>query len=756
MIQDNADFACKSLSQSNQLAKELYNNFLHKGYKHTGVKISYKEPYDSEAFTMYYDEGTTIFIVHVANLSRILKEDLRPWHDRTIDWVNPMGAHYTHVLNAFILVGKDTLNNHFPLLAKDAEVFTGQSPYNVYWHIDVATEDIHSPQLGDIMGLSPIIEQALKNCHSTKKVNFPDIVESPPKSTYEKKVYSVDIDREASMETNEVGYIYRLLGWKELPHMVCLLFTIHLFITIAMYTSGITVPDYFSFAIRFNSIVPSLIWNDGEFYRLFTSIFVHYSVFYMILNMFFLVFFGANVEYHYGRGRFLLIYFSSGLAGALITFILTTSDYAIVGAAGATAGILGAGLAYTRHTGSNLGKSSKNAIMACAIFGIILALINSGISVWANVGGFIVGSLVGWMQLDKNPTRYGYSQVGKLDMKLALVVLSVTLFLGAIRFNPERYAIVAEGSTISVSDTAITQSPQLSTEILSPLSPSDMFERYADAVFSIYTSVDGNRFRFTGSGFFICPSGIAVTNHHVMRNRPFAYIRTHNGQEFDILGYYFYDIDNDLAVIQVSGERYQFAYLIKGNSGSLRIGDSVFAIGSPLGHQNTFSDGMVSRLDHTGHFGIYRVYGMIQITAPISPGSSGGALLNRYGQVVGITTATSARDSAQAVNFAVPIARVDISDIIRGQYFELPIDGETISDEVLLGHWDWHAGFYIFYDDGTGNRMWSNVAMTFEWQLDNSTLRLELSDDTNEQWDVVVVSEDELLIGGATFTRVFG
>jgi len=519
-----------------------------------------------------------------------------------------------------------------------------------------------------------------------------------------------------------------------------------------MYTSGITVPDYFSFAIRFNSIVPSLIWNDGEFYRLFTSMFVHYSVFYMIVNMLILVLFGANVEYYYGRGRFLFIFFSSGLAGALITFILTTSDYAIVGAAGATSGILGAGLAYVRHTGLNLGKSSKYAIVVCFAVGLFLVAINSGISVWANIGGFMVGSLIGWMQLDKNSTRYGYSQIGKFDMKLTLVVLSVIMFVGAIRFNPERYSITTNAITI----TDATPPPQSTTEMLIPLSPSDMFERYADAVFSIYTSVDGTRFRFTGSGFFVCPTGIAVTNHHVMRNRPFAYIRTHSGHEFDILGYYFYDIDNDLAVIQVAGERYQFAYLPKGDSESLRIGDSVFAIGSPLGHQNTFSDGMVSRLDHTGRFGIYHVYGMIQITAPISPGSSGGALLNRYGQVVGITTATSARDSAQALNFAVPIARVDISTLTRGQYLELPIDGEAISDEVLLGHWDWHAGFYIFYENGIGNRMWSNVAMTFEWSLENSTLLLELSDGSSEQWDVVVVSDDEILIGGATFTRVFG
>ena len=743
MIQDNVDYV--SLNQTNQLAKELYNSFMHKGYKHTGVKTSYKKPHDSEAFTMYRDEGATIFIVHVANLSRLEKEDLRPWHDKTIEWVNPMSGHYTHVLNAFILVGKDTLHSHFPLLAKDAQVFSSQSPYNVYWHVDVNSEDIHSPQLGDIMGLSPIIEQSLKNCKTINNSKSPDIIEMPPKSNYEKKVYNVDEDTDIETETEELGSLFKLLGWKELPHMVCFLLAVHLFISLAMFTSEIYVPDYFSFAVRFNAIVPSLIWNNGEFYRLFTSIFVHYSVFYLIVNMLLLALFGANVEYHYGRGRFLLIYLSSGLAGALITFILTTADYAIVGAAGATAGVLGAGFAYTRFTGLNLGNSSKYAIVACAIFGLLLAIIVPGIGAWANVGGFLVGFLIGWVQLDKKPTRYGYSQVGKFDMKLTLFILAFILFVGAVRFNPERYVIVTE---------AVTDYDSTTTQLM-PLYPSDIFEQYADAVFSIYTSVDGERFRFTGSGFFVCSSGIAVTNHHVMRNRPFAYIRTHSGQEFEIWGYYFYDIDNDLAVIQIGDGESEFVYLPMGDSDILRIGDSVFAIGSPLGQQNTFTDGMVSRLNHTGYFGIYRVDGMIQITAPLSPGSSGGALINRYGQVVGITTA-SARDVAQAVNFAVPIARVNLSDITKGLYFELPIDGAIITEEILVGHWVWHSGFYVFYADGTGNRVWSNVPATFNWRLSDSTLIIELDDDITQQWDIIVVSENEILIDSANFTRVFG
>ena len=131
----------------------------------------------------------------------------------------------------------------------------------------------------------------------------------------------------------------------------------------------------------------------------------------------------------------------------------------------------------------------------------------------------------------------------------------------------------------------------------------------------------------------------------------------------------------------------------------MRVGDRVYAIGSPLGYHNTFSAGMVSRFDAVAEFGMYRVYGMIQITAPISPGSSGGALLNDFGQVVGVTTATSARASAQALNFAIPIARADLTGADGGRYLLLPIS-ETQPASVLSGAYHFSSDLFITFSGG--------------------------------------------------------
>ena len=283
------------------------------------------------------------------------------------------------------------------------------------------------------------------------------------------------------------------------------------------------------------------------------------------------------------------------------------------------------------------------------------------------------------------------------------------------------------------------------------LTPAQIFDENADAVFTIYTSSDDIHYESIGSGFFVSSSGIAVTNHHVMVGWPYAFIRTHSGLEFDIIGYYSYDASNDLAVIQVDGD--EFPYLTIGDSENLRIGDSVFAIGSPLGYHNTFSTGIISRFDEVGEFGIYRVYGMIQITVPISGGSSGGALLNETGEVVGITTAGYSGAFAQQLNFAVPSARINL-DGTDGSHSSLPI-GEAIyiPAEAIIGSWVWDGGTYVFEANGTGDRVWDGYPESFDWRTSGPMLVLSFDDGYEERWAVYVINHYEITIGGAFFMR---
>jgi S1-C subfamily serine protease len=125
-----------------------------------------------------------------------------------------------------------------------------------------------------------------------------------------------------------------------------------------------------------------------------------------------------------------------------------------------------------------------------------------------------------------------------------------------------------------------------------------------------------------------------------------AKITTSDGKTYDVSGVYDFSESNDLALLQVNGSN--FPYLELGDSSAVVAGQKIYAIGSPRGLDNTISDGMVSNTSR-----LINGVSYIQISAAISHGSSGGALLNTYGQVIGVTTA--GLDDAQNLNFAVPV-----------------------------------------------------------------------------------------------------
>ncbi len=181
------------------------------------------------------------------------------------------------------------------------------------------------------------------------------------------------------------------------------------------------------------------------------------------------------------------------------------------------------------------------------------------------------------------------------------------------------------------------------------LSSTDIYRTCAPAVFYIEIYDMHKTMLGSGSGFFISASGTAVTNYHVIADAFYAVIRLPDGKEYPVDSVLGYDIDKDIAVLKISGSG--FHYLKTGDSSKIAGGNKIYALGSPLGLESTISDGIISstarQIDGQN---------LIQITAALSHGSSGGALLNEYGQVIGIT-ALSVVDG-QNLNFAVPIAQL--------------------------------------------------------------------------------------------------
>lgn len=176
-----------------------------------------------------------------------------------------------------------------------------------------------------------------------------------------------------------------------------------------------------------------------------------------------------------------------------------------------------------------------------------------------------------------------------------------------------------------------------------------------DSIVEIYTYTDKTQTRLsgTGSGVVISEDGYIVTNAHVLDAKGFHVIHTTDDKVYDaqIVGR---DAKTDIAIIKVNNANLIPAVL--GNSDESIVGEQVIAVGNPAGLSNTVTDGIISavnrkiRSDSTGF-----EMNCIQTNADISPGNSGGALVNMYGQVIGITSSKYVSSSYEGLGFAITI-----------------------------------------------------------------------------------------------------
>lgn len=238
-----------------------------------------------------------------------------------------------------------------------------------------------------------------------------------------------------------------------------------------------------------------------------------------------------------------------------------------------------------------------------------------------------------------------------------------------IRYIAEsfKFGVEWDGNTQTIK---ITKNGSLSNE----LSAEEIYVKCSPSVFYIEVYNENGSIRGSGSGFFIDEKGTAVTNFHVIDGCSSARITTSDNQKtYDVLGVYNYNIAEDWAVIKVDCANQKALEL--GESNSLIGGATVYAIGSPLGLQNTISKGLISNPNRYEDGINY-----IQISAAISSGSSGGALLDVKGRVIGITSASYV--NGQNLNLAIPISYVNIDTSGTIKQFEVLEKTVDIEDPV--------------------------------------------------------------------------
>ena len=207
------------------------------------------------------------------------------------------------------------------------------------------------------------------------------------------------------------------------------------------------------------------------------------------------------------------------------------------------------------------------------------------------------------------------------------------------------------------------------------MEPAEVYASTVNSVVSINTTASAgiNIFGQTvetasaGSGFIISPDGYIVTNYHVVKGATSVKVTLYNGDTYDaaVIGG---DSDYDVAIIKINAGGLPAVTL--GNSADVNVGDTVLAIGNPLGELTfSMSQGIVSCCDRAINVD-GTPFNMIQVDASINPGNSGGPLVNLYGEVVGIVSAkysSYSNTTVEGLGFAIPISDVQaiITDIIE-------------------------------------------------------------------------------------------
>ena len=230
------------------------------------------------------------------------------------------------------------------------------------------------------------------------------------------------------------------------------------------------------------------------------------------------------------------------------------------------------------------------------------------------------------------------------------------------------------------------------------MTPAEVYAANVNSTVGITTSVTTNYWGFqttsaaSGSGFILTADGYVLTNYHVIESSSSISVTLYDGKSYDatLIGY---DESSDIAVLKIDAEG--LTPVVLGDSDNLNVGDSVVAIGNPLG-ELTFSltSGAVSALNREITLSNSVTMNLIQTDCAINSGNSGGALFNLYGEVIGITNAKYSGSGSGAsidnIGFAIPINHVRgiVESIIENGYVAKPYIGVNVSDvsEETMGY----------------------------------------------------------------------
>lgn len=336
-------------------------------------------------------------------------------------------------------------------------------------------------------------------------------------------------------------------------------------------------------------------------------------------------------------------------------------------------------------------------------------------------------------------------------MKNLLLLIMIYLCLTLVACTPEETSIKSVedmSEEESITDDQIINSPIPEKEdekTLKIKTPTEIAKDTFPSVVLITIKDNNNQPVSFGSGFFVTPNVIA-TNYHVIKGASSGTVRLLDGEEeYNILGTVDINPLIDLALIKI--ERDIAKPLIYQEENMLEIGEKVYAIGNPLGLTGTFSEGIISGIRE------FDEEKLIQISSPISPGSSGGPILNDKGEVIGIAVATI--KGGQNLNLAIPSQYLKpminkMSSNITPLTAELENKTDSIIDEMgnsniteqIIGeNFIWSNNYY-------GGDFSYSVRNTLKEHIQNVVVMLVFYDSQGNPLDIQLAIHEDIIPSG--------
>ena len=238
----------------------------------------------------------------------------------------------------------------------------------------------------------------------------------------------------------------------------------------------------------------------------------------------------------------------------------------------------------------------------------------------------------------------------KRTIKLGAAVLSIAMIIaGCSAPRTNTVTVTTEREVVVPSPLGIIVAPPVTaTAVAIPLA-----KLYTPL--TVFIQARGPRSAVSGSGTIIDPRGYIVTNEHVIHHAESITVTLSDESKYQASLIYF-NVERDLALIKLTTARTDFPTAVLGTMADVLVGEDVLALGYPLGTQLpgpvTVTRCIVSAVREVGGFRF------IQTSVPISPGNSGGCLVNFEGRMIGVPSASFDQPNAQALNLAIPIDEV--------------------------------------------------------------------------------------------------